>query len=66
MLSFLGRTTMGFFTCDAKLAMHASDYQYSGKDPNRFMDKENIVKYLKKYSEFVKADILEGLGKTFN
>ena len=25
------------------------------------MDKENIVKYLKKYSEFVKADILEGI-----
>ena len=23
------------------------DYQYSGKDPNGFMDKENIVKYLK-------------------
>jgi len=37
------------------------DYQYSGKDPNGFMDKENIVKYLKKYSEFVKADILEGI-----
>ena len=37
------------------------DYQYSGKAPNGFMDKENIVKYLKKYSEFVKADILEGI-----
>jgi len=37
------------------------DYQYSGADPNGFMDKENIVKYLKKYSEFVKADILEGI-----
>ena len=37
------------------------DYQYSVKDPNGFMDKENIVKYLKKYSEFVKADILEGI-----
>jgi len=24
------------------------DYQYSGKDPNGFMDKKNIVKYLKK------------------
>ena len=48
MLDFLERTSLGFFLpCDAKLAMHTSDYQYSGKDPNGFMDKENIVKYLK-------------------